>query len=223
MPARRELLLEGNTAGVAMVALGPFFIDELREDGESLDSPPGLKRDWFTVAEWLGHSGGEFSPEHRKLIADAWTAYFAIGVAPCLRLQSNFDSISAEMKRESKLRPPSQILDVFDRLLASDAEIREKRESDLRDERIKIQRAFQGKSASAKGGWWRRKRPEQRQWIFLCSIWAIGVFAYAWLFDPFDTGGWGDMEDEHFYRLYAIALFPAIAGIVAVIYRRWVR
>ena len=223
MSSRRELLIEGTTEAAGMRAMGPLFVDELREDGESPDSPPGVKRDWFTVAAWLGHKGGVFTKDQRQQIIEGWTAYIAIGLAPSAELQPIFDSVSNGLENGGSEPPPKEVMDVFDRLLATDVQIREKRASDLKAERKKFQRIFQEVKPKKGKGLWRSRDANQRQWIFISVVWFAAVFAYAWLFDPFDVGGWSDLEDEHMYRLYAIALLPVIAVSVLASYRKLVR
>ncbi|MDP3907490.1 hypothetical protein [Novosphingobium sp.] len=222
MSEPRELLIEGTTTADAMRATGPFFIEQLKEDAEAVDGPPGLKRDWFTVADWLDHKGGPISLDQRLQITEAWIAYISIGVAPSLALQALFDSIAKDLAGEVATRPPAAILDVFDRLLATDDEIKIKRASDLRKERRKLQEAFQG-AAFKQPNRFAQKGSRVRKIIFFSAVWALVVHLYAWLFDPLGVGGWEELEQEHFHRLLVISLLPALALLVFGAYRKWVR
>lgn len=222
MEAGRELLIDGTTTVDAMRATGPFFIEELKDDAEAPDSPPALKRDWFTVADWLDHKGGPLTLDQRLQITEAWIAYLSIGVAPSLTLQALFDRMSEDLAGETTIRPPTAVLDVFDRLLATDDEIKIKRASDLRGERKKIQEVFQATVAKQPQQISARRR-RMRKIVFISAIWAFSVYLYAWLFDPLGVGGWEYLEQEHFHRLLVIALLPPLAILVFGIYRRWAR
>jgi hypothetical protein len=225
MDTRRELNIAGTTHAAAMRAMGPFFLEELKQDAEAVDCPPAVKRDWFIIADWLGHSGGELEETQRIKIAQAWSAYMAIGVGPSAKLQPIFSEVSSELKRGSKLdRPPTDVMNVFDRLLASDAEIKAKRDADIANEKLRLQKAMQGNPRKTTGNIsGRYNRIKYRKLIFVSIVWIAIVFLYAWLFDPFDIGGWDQLDDAEMNRLFVISLLPPIAYAVFSAYQKWVR
>lgn len=222
MTRRHEILIEGTSVGAGLRGMGQYFVDQLKEDGERPDVPAEVKREWFTLAAWLGHAGGELTKEQKQKVAGAWTAYLVIGVAPSKSLQQNFDFFAAEVAGQESSKPPKEIMDVFDRMLASDHEIRIKRESDLRVERKNLKQVFEGVRVTPARG----ISTDDREWrkvAFVTAAWTAAVFLYAWLFDPFDQGGWDNLEDEDLNRLIVISLLPLSALLMFKAYRKWVR
>lgn len=222
MARRHEIVIEGTSVAAGLRGMGIYFVEQLQEDAEDSNGPADMKRDWFILAAWLGHSGGQLTKEQKQKIAEAWTAYLAIGLAPSHTLQKNFDHFAAEVAGEIASKPPTEIMNVFDRMLASDEEIKTKRESDLREERRNFQRAFHGVRVTPAGVTFKGDRV-WRKVAFGTVVWTVAVFLYAWLFDPFDEGGWDNLDDEHFNRMIVISLLPVLAFMLFKAYRRWVR
>ena len=219
---RKPILIDLDPDAPALGWMGAYFIDQLQRDSQLPQAPPAMKRDWFTVANWLGITSGELDEDRKQKINDAWSAYIEIGVAPCARLQPIFDEASQENREGKGARPPKEVLDVFDRLLATDEEIRSKRAMDLRIEGQRLQQAFKH-LGKPKAPLRRDSSRVLRKMAFFSLLWMAGVFLYAWLFDPLDVGGWEELESEHFNRLWVISLLPPIAATLFAAYRKGVQ
>src|SRR3546814_3971671 len=110
-----------------------MFLSELRADGSSTDAPEGMRKDWTIVAEWLEHTAGDLTSQQFEKLEKAWIAYLAIGLAPSVELQSAFQHYSEQFPDQNKAdRAPTAVMNVFDRLLATDAQIKLKRTSALK-------------------------------------------------------------------------------------------
>ncbi|WP_059424730.1 DUF2569 family protein [Sulfuricella sp. T08] len=109
-----------------LLDLGLFYINVLRDMALDPKASSQLRAEWQTIENWLGSSGREFNDDDTKKITDAWAAYLAIGVAPTSDLQPMFSMISKRSDAEQLKRhtPPTNILDVFERILATDDEFR---------------------------------------------------------------------------------------------------
>jgi hypothetical protein len=130
---------------------GKFFITMLKKNS----SDPGLKagagdrlrRDWTIIETWLGCAGRELNQNDFDKIGKAWKAYIAIGLAPAFKLQESFDQFSEKYKQEGysfkEDKAPTEVMDVFDRLMASDEEIELKRQSDIEKDKAKLKEAFE--------------------------------------------------------------------------------
>ena len=126
---------------------GIAFIDDLKMDSEHGDAPSSLVDDWKIIEKWLGCAGRQLTKEDNEKIGKAWRAYLAVGVAPSDKLQPVFTSFSNQYQREGLAyvadKPPTEVMDVFDRLLATDAEIKKKRARDIDSERKRFEAILQ--------------------------------------------------------------------------------
>lgn len=203
---------------------GMMFLSELRAVGSSPEAPEGMRKDWTIVAEWLEHTSGDLTSQQSEKLEKAWIAYLAIGLAPSVELQSAFQHYSEQFPDQNKAdRAPTAVMNVFDRLLATDAQIKLKRTSDLKAVEERFRPHFDKLRTEAKSSWWRQQPPMVRNWIFGATVWAAFMLVYAFFFDPFDVGGWKYMDDLETTQLALIALAPVAAGVVAFVYRKWVR
>jgi len=129
-----------------MVDSGVFFITALQKMSQEKNPPPSLLKDWEIIENWLGCSGRRISKIDEDKIAKAWKAYLAIGLAPSFKLQGAFDLYCEKYKEENysfkEDKPPTEIMDVFDRQLATDEEITQKRKHDLDVEKKKFEQVF---------------------------------------------------------------------------------
>ena len=111
------------------------WLEELVSDGSGEDAPQQLKDDLATVREWLGNDGGALTDEQHEQFARAGEAYLMEGKAPSIalaRVFSRFKQWLTKLYRTvAKLDTPinDDIRGVFDRLLATDAEIDEAKRS----------------------------------------------------------------------------------------------
>ncbi|QZC96105.1 hypothetical protein K2E96_08575 [Pseudomonas sp. ERGC3:05] len=121
---------------------GGTFVGMLKDLAQDAKATEGIRNDWTTIRLWLGDCDSELSTDHLEKIGKAWRAYLAIGLAPSHELQTLFDATherfnTAQAKCD---RPPVEIMNTFDRLLASDAQIKAKRASDAKEEGEKLAR-----------------------------------------------------------------------------------
>lgn len=208
---------------------GTVFIRELLSDGLQPDIPPQLREDRLTIADWLGYNVGELTTPQSQKLEKAWNAYLAIGLAPSMELQTAFDHYGRTIQDVDKAdRAPPEVMRVFDRLLATDEQIKIKRSADLQNLETRFRPHFDKLRPKAKGSWWRRQPPIVRNWVFASAVWVALVAIYAYFFDPFDVGGWDRLTSLSSYsdelgQLYLIMLVPVGAGAVTYAYRRWVR
>lgn len=110
--------------------LAHTWLEELKADAALEDAPQQLKDDWATIVKWLGIDG-EITVDQHETFARTGERYFMEGKAPSLKLKDVFRTLKAWMKSIYKnvkaLNSPinDDVRAVFDRLLASDAEIAE--------------------------------------------------------------------------------------------------
>ena len=216
----RPLML-GKSEAETLQLMGIRSLLELMDDAALESCPDGVREDWKTVAKWINYSGGEMNQDQRAKIARGWSAYLAFGLAPSIALQENFNHFAKVLRGNEFPLPPKQIINVFDRLLASDDNIQEKHAADIQAERLRMKTVFES-ATTKQQNWWRALDPKTRAWIFATIVWIMAVFAYSYLFDPFDVGGWDDIGDEEYHRLIAVASLPIFIGLVCHAYRRWV-
>lgn len=108
---------------------GAFFIKVLRDLALNPDAPIGLRNDWRTISTWLGSGDGELTPVDYERIGQAWRSYINRGVAPSVGLEKPFQQLARKEQAFGDVTTsvPPEVYKVFDRLMASDAEISEKR------------------------------------------------------------------------------------------------
>lgn len=201
--------------------MGLMFAQELMEDASLPDAPAQTKADWFTLAAWLGQKGERLTDEQQTKFTKAWTDYFALGSAPSMTLQPTFLAFAAELPDKPKVTAPREIIRIFERMLATDEEIRVKHLHDFekgREVMDKITKAIAEPKSEAKSAGW-----NVRKLVFWTAAWTLAVFGYAWLADPFDVGGWDELSDDEMARLVAVSLLPLAVAIAVSLYNRWIR
>lgn len=113
---------------------GHLWLEELKADASLPDAPETLRRDWETVREWFaanGHdiAGDSIPVDAHELWARGFERYLMEGNAPVPSLGSIFEKIRTWMiglyRRVDSLMAPitSEVREVMDRLVATDAEI----------------------------------------------------------------------------------------------------
>lgn len=207
-----------------LIEMSKVWLTELQQDSRGPDAPESLRRDWGIVAKWLDHASNDLSDNSLKKFEKAWMAYIAIGVAPSLTLQPIFDDLARKIGEPSTAdRAPTEVMDVFDRLLATDKEIELKRALDLEIEKAKLRQIFDEFNCETQKNWWRRKPLVVRKWLFLSFVWMGFITLYSMFFDPFGAGGWESMDEEHTTRFYIIMMAPMGIGAITYAYQRWVK
>lgn len=110
---------------------GHAWLEELATDAGAETAPAQLRDDMATVREWLGNDGGEFTTEQHEQFARAAERYLMEGKAPSQALAPVFSRFKQWLTKiyrtVAALDTPinDDIRSVFDRLLASDAELAE--------------------------------------------------------------------------------------------------
>jgi hypothetical protein len=115
-----------------IVDMGALFVTELRNDASTPGIPKDMVEDWKIVESWLGCTGRELTDDDCQKIGIAWRSYIARGVAPSVALEPVFKEFSKKAKEQGwkTEKVPPDLFRVFDRLLARDKEIQEKRARD---------------------------------------------------------------------------------------------
>lgn len=123
-------LFKGHDMSTLLHESGHLWLEELRADAERPDAPQQLRDDFAAVTKWMGvDDGSKIEVEHHEQFARAAEAYFMEGKAPSGALASAFAKFKAWLttiyRSIASLNTPinDDIRGVFDRLIATDAEI----------------------------------------------------------------------------------------------------
>jgi hypothetical protein len=128
-------LLKGADASTLMHEGSHAWLEEMVSDAANEKAPQQARDDMATVREWLGNDGGDLTTEQHEQFARAGEAYLMEGKAPSValgRVFSRFKQWLTKLYRTVRaLDTPinDDIRGVFDRLLATDAEIDEAKRS----------------------------------------------------------------------------------------------
>ncbi|MFK5948975.1 MAG: hypothetical protein QM500_09440 [Methylococcales bacterium] len=126
-----------------LVDSGVFFINMLSQTSQDKKASNELISDWHVINDWLGCKNCVITSKEEEKIGKGWKSYLAIGLAPSFKLQPAFDHFVKQYKdsgfsfKEDK--PPTEVMDVFDRLLATDEELSVKRKHDWSEEKKKFE------------------------------------------------------------------------------------
>lgn len=215
-----------------MADSGTFFINTLRDLARDPAANQTAKGDWKVIEEWLGCEGRELTQEDDEKIGRSWRAYLAVGVAPSHDLQPAFDQISKDYRDSGQYnpgdKPPEPVMDVFDRLLATDDEIKKKKSWDWSEDNPEMKRladairkvSSHSKPNTVKSGWWHRQTKSFRSWAFVSVAWAIASLFYIIVFDPFELGDWRWAEGKDYLKVISISAAPAILALLKKAYDR---
>jgi hypothetical protein len=210
------------------VDTGAMYATMLRDLATGESATEDLRTDWMHLSAWLGCQGNQLTPQNLEAVRLAWRAYLAIGLAPSESLQPVFDLVSANLKRTDpdckKDRPPTEIMDVFDRMLATRGEIAKKRALDIAAESERLKAAFaRAPSAGVRKSFWRRQSAEFRQRVFISAVWAVGTLLLFSVFDPLDFGEWDSWNDDELLQVAFVMCLPVMAWDLRVVYERFVK
>lgn len=125
----RVALLKAHDASTFLHESGHVFLDIFGQLAARADAPESIRNDWQTTLDWLGvASGADIGTAQHEKWAAGFERYFAEGKAPAARLEGPFrrfrlwlGNIYRQLSVLGDLSPA--ITGVFDRLLATDAEI----------------------------------------------------------------------------------------------------
>lgn len=210
------------------VDVGVFYVSTLRDLAAGANVPEELRTDWELLEQWLNCGSGPFTPGHVESITVAWRAYLAIGLAPSENLQSVFDLVSANLKRTDpdckRHRPPTEVMDVFDRMLATRPEIEKKRAADTIAESERIKAALGCFSPVApRQNYWRRQSQEFRRRAFASAVWAALTLILFIVFDPLDFGPWDSWRDDELMQVAFVMSIPLLIWVLQSVYARYVK
>lgn len=131
------MMQTSNPSTVIHEMVGHYFFQNLVERAKMDDAPSHVKADVKTLLEWAGVEGSfdaltkEQKTEIHEKVARAAEVYVMTGKAPSIATQSLFRRFAEWMKqvyksiRELGVEITPEVADVFDRMLATDAEISE--------------------------------------------------------------------------------------------------
>lgn len=199
---------------------GIFFVTSLKDIANKPEAPDQLKADWETISEWLGYKEGEFTESQSATMGNAWKSYMALGVAPSIKLQKSFSVSSKTIKAsgfDTKTHlPPKEVLQVFDRLMATEEEIQLKRKADLENFKQLLGSPPKNNNDSASQGLSKKNR------LFLIFtigwvLWVILRTETRFYFLGHRFGRW----DDDYYLLNLIA--PPLALFLTDYLIKWVK
>ena len=198
---------------------GAFSLNVMRDLAQEPNTSVAFKSDWAIIEDWLKCAGRELTQEDHDKYGRAWQAYYSIGLAPSFALQDHFTEISKKYKSRGQSflndMPPGKVLQVFDRTLATEDEIRIKRGADRAALKANQEKALKAQSSPPHASsWWRRQPQSFRAWIFISIAWATAAYFYIAVFDPFELDDWRWAEDKDYLKAISIIAAPLIFGIV---------
>ena len=129
-----------------------FFLHMMRDIAQMPTASQQQVNDLKILEAWLGCEDRELTNQDEEKMSKAWKAYMAMGIAPSIALQQSFDYAKKSLKSEGYSfeadRPPTNVIGVFKRLMASDKEIELKQKFDVHkfaesEEGKKIKRKFE--------------------------------------------------------------------------------
>jgi hypothetical protein len=83
-----------------------------------------IKNDWKTIEDWLEIKNGKITEEHRTKFGRAFDSYVRKEKSPSAELNECFNFFKKKSS-ESECSYPREVKSVFDRMLATDEQIRE--------------------------------------------------------------------------------------------------
>lgn len=208
------------------MALHSFnFYAQIYKEGSP---PPLIKKHTEILFNWLGQEIGPLTLESAEKVKGAYLAYLALGVAPSSDTQALFDMIHSQpdAKEWAKLKPPTEIMDIFDRMIASEEKIREKRQQDLEIEKQKFQKVFQQfpKKTNHRGGINERlSRLTEKQKAF----WVLTAIWFCWVTirtnADFELLGHDFQEWDSDMYLQNLAVVPLLMFVGNFLYVRYIK
>ena len=218
-PKSRTITIDPGSEFVA--DSGVHFVHVHGDIARKANAPEAIKRDWEIIEDWLGCSGRDLSADDDERIRLAWMGYYAVGLAPSFELQPAFDlfATSHDVKTFRQHKPPTAVMDVFDRMLAKDENIAKKRAHDIEQEKEKMQTAMSALGRGAKAPTpternspdFMRKSEQLRRLIF-------GIFAvcwFAWFYN--ETSGFKEVQPVGWLIILSVpaAVFFALPHLLS--------
>ncbi|MBV5338144.1 MAG: hypothetical protein J0665_01105 [Deltaproteobacteria bacterium] len=135
MTAREIGILKDADLSTFVHEISHSWLEELKLDASRSDAPEQLKNDWSTISKWLGTADGELSREMHEQFARGGESYLMEGKAPSAELQPIFQRFKSWLTSIYKtlsglnVKMNDDVRGVFDRLLASESEIKQARQA----------------------------------------------------------------------------------------------
>lgn len=136
-------LFKGRNLSTLLHETSHLWLEELRFDASLPGAPEQIKADWQTVQDWFSSNGhpldqnGNIPTEAHELWARSGERYFMEGKAPAAGLKRLFETfrgwLVAIYKHVDALKAPitPEIREVFDRLIATDDQIEQARQTQV--------------------------------------------------------------------------------------------
>ncbi len=135
MTAREIGILKDADLSTFVHEISHSWLEELKLDASRSDAPEQLKNDWATISKWLGTTDGELSREMHEQFARGGETYLMEGKSPSTELQPIFQRFKSWLTSIYKtlsglnVKMNDDVRGVFDRLLASESEIKQARQA----------------------------------------------------------------------------------------------
>lgn len=135
MTAREIGLLKDADLSTFIHELGHSWLEEFKMDANSAQAPAALQNDWAVVAKWLGNDDGNLTVEQHEQFARGIESYLMEGKAPSPELQPIFQRVKMWLTTIYRsltglnVKLNDEVRGVFDRLLASEEEIKQARQA----------------------------------------------------------------------------------------------
>lgn len=139
-------------------------------------------RDAETLTIWLREDITNLSADAQKKLKTAYLAYLSLGRAPSYSQKALFEQFAnkQDAKERVQYKPPTEILSIFDRMLASDAEIKEKRAADHKAHSEKLSQIAAAARIVNSSSQLKAKTETLSKWwnkyILLCVLWVAWVY-----------------------------------------------
>lgn len=120
------------------------FVDVLGKMALSKDASNEIENDAKIIYGWLGQKIGGLTEKSTTQLKEGILGYLAIGLSPSFEQQDIFDRFNkrSDAKTLMEKKPPTEVMDAFDRLIATSEQIRVKRKHDIDNETKEIKKVF---------------------------------------------------------------------------------
>lgn len=203
-------------------ASGKHFVATLCTLARAPGAPKELIANWRVLEKWLGCANRPLSDNDLDTVGRAWRVYNAIGVAPSIKLQDSFSFYQKNLHNivdtTGSDRAPSEVMAVFDRMLATDDEIAIKRKLDTTSDvggtyqRSWFEKSFLRTKLNAFS-------KVQRLYISCVCAWLLWVTVRTWSYYEI-AGIYLEQWDNDYY--FANILIPLSVAYCAFRLYKWV-
>lgn len=199
---------------------GVFFLHNLAKLAGMPNSPRQIREDYDLISRTVGIENGVIDSASEEKFREYYRDYLAVGIAPSVRLQPSFDRLRLEFDAVKIKALPQGIRAAFDRLLATDEEIGEKRAIDSKHRGSASIADVPASDPVSPAGWLSGLPRWWRAFIVLIACWAC-IVVFITDFDSSSHGSYGSFEflgmeiyrwsSEMFWLNFLLP--PSIAGV----------